>query len=628
MAIVENDSTEHLPPIPCAGTVSHNYRCQSSNSVASLLINMQPNATRRFMKSSFLKLLLILIAILSISVWRETIIWQRPKHLTEIARAHGYVGLLFGVPQVNADGSKIVYSQMDDWGIGVFLLDLTSGHKTLVHEKVSADDWFQNVDAWPWSPDGKYFLYTHTNLFVCDGVTGRAINALPVDGLNGVASLVWLNQTSFVYVSRTGNLHEIEEREDHIWREVQGLEIKTGANNLTAISKNEICWQSRNYIWRLNLSDGVATVLFHAQTNRLEGFNYSTKTKFFLVNCLNSVGSSIQQMFIDNGRLENYWSIGVVPSAHEVQPLSDKSQCAYIASDAEQSDDRHLELLSRSSTKPLKLFTNGNVDGLDASGDGKKLFIVGAVSNEPAPSIWEYSTTSGELLCLVPGLDHPSPYAIRVPSHEFTVNLNGEIFNYHVYEPVGLNPNAHKKYPVLIGDTLFKVLDPAYENRVHGPYWAPMLANAGAYVVIVERPGSWGNQMERWPDYVDWVYKKMMENPTIDPSQVYLYATSAETMQLSNYVQNYPQPWNGLILLSPAALPDLRALSKLRLPPKILISQGLLEGTNRIYQYQIEALRGGTRVEYYTHENNAHILLGKKAMGERAEAMMKFVFGD
>jgi hypothetical protein len=269
------------------------------------------------------------------------------------------------------------------------------------------------------------------------------------------------------------------------------------------------------------------------------------------------------------------------------------------------------------------------VEGIAASRDGRKLFVVGAISNEPASSIWEYDVDSRSLRCLVSGVDHPSSHATSVQSHQLTIKWDpGRQFRYHVFEPVGLNPHARKKYPLVIGDTLIKTLDPAYQNRAHGPYWAPMLANAGGYVVIVERPGAWWNEMEHWEEYVEWVYNKMLENPTIDPRQVYLFATSAETQRLSQFVKKRPERWKGLILLSPTEMPDLESLSASKVPPKMLVDQGALEGTNRVHDYQLAAIGHGVRVEYRIHENNDHIILGKKAMGERAENMMDFVFGD
>jgi hypothetical protein len=93
-------------------------------------------------------------------------------------------------------------------------------------------------------------------------------------------------------------------------------------------------------------------------------------------------------------------------------------------------------------------------------------------------------------------------------------------------------------------------------------------------------------------------------------------------------VDEDPKPWKGLILLNPTRLPDLQALSKAEFPPKVLISLGALEGSNRVRDYQLTGMKRGVRVEYYTHEGSAHILLGKKVLGERAEAMAKFVFED
>jgi dipeptidyl aminopeptidase/acylaminoacyl peptidase len=547
----------------------------------------------------------------------------------EIAKAYGYAGLLYGVPRVSPGGNKLAYSQMVDEGIGVFVLDLASGQKRMLHEKVSADDWFQNVDVWPWSPDGKYFVFTHTNLFIVNDDTRKLVGGLPVEGLNGVTSLAWLNSTSLVYVSRAGNLHEIVESPEGQWQELGDRQVKASADHLTLTTKDTICWKKGNYIWSFNLASNRPTVLYHALADKLEDFEYSSKRGQFLVNGSSTSGSAIRRMTYNGGPLENGPLIHTASSAHSVKWLDGEDRfCAYIGSDPAKPEVRCLELGAGAKISSVRLFEHGVVDGLVASPDGARLFIVGTMSNEPASSIWEYTTKSGGLKCLVPGSDYPSAHATRVESQSMTVSLGGRTFNYHVYEPTGLNPKVRGQYPLVIGDTLFKVLDPAYQNRVHGPYWAPMLANAGAYVVIVERPGAWFNEMDRWEEYVDWVWRKMIKNPTIDQNQVYLYATSAETFQLSNYVNEHPSPWRGLILLSPGVLPDLRKLSGLTNPPKILISQGELEGTNRIYQYQLKAAHAGVRVEYVTHPNNAHILLGKKALGQRAEAMMKFVFGD
>lgn len=579
----------------------------------------------------FKGLLAILFIVLVVGGRRAFIIWQEPKHLEQIARAHGYVGLIYGVPCANPDGTKLAYSQMDEGGIGVFLLDLKSGHKELVHEKVSTDDWFQNLDVWPWSPDGKYFIYTHTNLFVCNGTTGKVAEELPVEGVNGVASLAWLSPTSFVYVSKAGNLHQIADGGDQHWRELEGKNIKAGADDLTAISTDTICWRKGDYLWSLNLASDTAEVLFHARTNRLTDFSYARLSGKFLVNCAGKEGSTLRRMILDDGALEDYEAPSELPPAHSVHWLGEKKEgCAYICGNTDPTGRRSLELLPKEGATPIEPFSQGNIDAIAVSANGQCLFFVGDISNAPASSVWEYKSDSGEVRQVVPGLQYPSPYATRVNARKVTVITldTGQRFNYYVCEPVGLNPHAHKKYPMVIGDTLYDTLDPAYENRVHGPYWAPMLANAGAYVVIVERPGGWMNEMDLWEDYVNRVYHKMLKNPAIDPHQVYLFATSAETQHLCNLVQENPHLWKGLILLNPGDLPDLDALARAKLPPKILIDQGALEGTNRANQYQLDGLAHGVRVECYYHDGQEHIPLGTTTLGGRAEAMMKFVFGD
>jgi pimeloyl-ACP methyl ester carboxylesterase len=132
--------------------------------------------------------------------------------------------------------------------------------------------------------------------------------------------------------------------------------------------------------------------------------------------------------------------------------------------------------------------------------------------------------------------------------------------------------------------------------------------------------------LDHWEEYVDWVYQKMLSNPTIDPAQVYLWGASAETEHLSNLAQKYPDRWKGLILINPAMLPDLPTLAASPSPPKIFYSQGALEGTNSAVQYQLEAAKNGIQVEFYAHEREAHWVFGKRALGERAEKMMQFIF--
>lgn len=572
--------------------------------------------------------LLAAFAILLVCGRRCYVLRQTPAHLTEISRAHGYLGLIYGEPRPNPDGNRIAFSQMSEDGIGVFLLDLTSGKRTLIHEKMSTDDWFRTVDVWPWSPGGEYFAYSHTNLIVCDA-GGKELGQLPVEGFNGVASLTWLDDHSFVYVSKAGNLHQIRmDRPDH-WIVADNRRIRAGAEQLTTLSPDIVCWQKANCIWSFNLKSNLANVLFYGGTNRIEDFTYSPETSEFLVTCAGTGANRILRIGFNGNDCIILEPLQASAIAHRAESLNGKNGIfAYICHAPEQPENSYLEILTSKAKTPVKLFEQGKVDAMAASLNGRKLFVVGAISNEPASSIWEYDADSGKLDCVVAGQDYPSSYASRVPSRQMAINLGGRKFNYHVFEPPGLNPDAHHKYPLIIGDTLFKTLDPAYQNRVHGPYWAPMLANAGAFVVIVERPGAWLNEIDRWQEYVRWIHEKMLRNPTIDPDRVYLFATSAETAYLARLVDEDPKPWKGLILLNPGQMPNLEALSKAEFPPKILISQGALEGTNRVQKYQLAGMKRGVRVEYYTHEGSAHILLGKKVLGERAEAMAKFVFED
>jgi hypothetical protein len=279
-------------------------------------------------------------------------------------------------------------------------------------------------------------------------------------------------------------------------------------------------------------------------------------------------------------------------------------------------------------TDPVPLSGRENVSAFVPTPDGKQLLLTGTISNELAAGIWQYNLTAKTLEPVVPCTDQPSPYAKNVEPLHGVLNLPGRSLDYYVYPPADLDRHKHKKYPVIIGNTLYRTLDPVYQNHVQGPLWAPALARCGAYVVIVERPGFWFNGIDQWSDNIMGVYNTLAQDPTIDRHLVFLFATSAETPYLNELVEKSPNLWAGLMQFN-GAVPDITVFPPNKLAPRILVTAGEYEGrASSLEQYQKNANQQGVGVDIVIHPDSAHVLMGKEPLTQKTRAIARFVFAE
>jgi hypothetical protein len=124
-------------------------------------------------------------------------------------------------------------------------------------------------------------------------------------------------------------------------------------------------------------------------------------------------------------------------------------------------------------------------------------------------------------------------------------------------------------------------------------------------------------------------YKTVVQNGRIDPSQVFLFSTSAETPYTSAFITNSPGLWKGIIFLNPTALPHFSNFQPFQHMPKILISAGAEEHEeDRFKKFQLDSLQSGVLVEYIQHAGENHYTVGNAAETERATAMMRFIFEE
>jgi hypothetical protein len=147
-------------------------------------------------------------------------------------------------------------------------------------------------------------------------------------------------------------------------------------------------------------------------------------------------------------------------------------------------------------------------------------------------------------------------------------------------------------------------------------------------VVIVNR-ASWFGGLDQWGQNVTEVYQHLAQNPTIDTRRVFLFGASAETSPLSALVKARPDLWKGLLLLNPSGLPQIGDFPPGQSAPKILLSAGEAEGSEKyLKKYQAEAGQNGVAVAVVIHPNSTHWLVSIAAMQERTRAMVDFIFDN
>ncbi|MEI8288536.1 MAG: hypothetical protein WCH99_03630 [Verrucomicrobiota bacterium] len=561
-------------------------------------------------------------------------LWLRWEHFQrqEIAEAFGSVGYLYGTPQPTRSGDRITFVQTIADGVGLFLCDTVTGQRQLVFEEKGGEKiGGQDFAAQPWSPDDEYFLYTKgkqpkRSIIVCQGETGAELAKIAVGKLP-VSNPVWLTPNKFAFASKDGGLHLVNRQNDGKWQPTEMEGVKVGLSSFTALSSNTIAWNRADCIWAINLDTKSVTMLYRAPSDQaLDTFAYSGVSGKFLLKLTQAKGAytSLWQLLPGNARVK---VAACPPTADNLTWLNvTNGSCAYLSPKTIKAVDRVLTLQSSAQAKPRRLFTHGIAESLTPSPDGRRLFIVGVVSNEPAEGIWEYDTAGETLRCVVSCSAHTSPHARHVEAVHNTLKLaSGRKVNYYLYAPVNFNRHQHK-YPLVIGDTM--ALNPENQNRASGPLWAEALACCDAYVVIVDR-ASWFAGLDLWEENVMEVYKHLAQNPSIDQDRVYLFGASAETRPLSELAQKRPELWKGLLLLNPSALPQITSMVPGKTAPKILISAGQAEhGEQRFNRFQTEAGQNGVPVEVVIHPNSTHWLVSIDAMQERTKAMVDFIFNN
>jgi len=580
---------------------------------------MNLQTKRRLMNLSGLWLALLAAAF--VIGWREWVVAHKPAHMLEMAEELGWIAHYREVLYPNNSNTALVFCQTTDNGEGIFFCNGNNSPKKLICEQMEKGWCWQSFGAIAWAPDDSLFACSYPprtsgqppeELLICDGHSGKILTKLPVD--SKFSRLAWLSSSAFAYfyVSLNhNNLVVVQRKSDMEWVQTKVLKgLGANAKNLVATSENSLAWKDGNQILSLQLADATPKQIYEATTNTLVDFTFSMKTKEFLLNCAQGPQQSLVRFYPPTGWSSDLGIIGNQTNAiRHVGWFNDGIRYATVDKGIGGSV---FHIKTSVQSPPVDLPWPGLVMNYTMNGDC--LYVTGDLTSQP-PGIFQYNLASKETACFVSALDHPLKYAKIVGAINGSLtNSAGRLVHYFLWPPVNLS--AHKKHPLIIGQTTYS-------------WWLPypqIAANTGSYFVFIDRPSWWGG-LENWKDDVMQIHDLMVQDPNVDADQVYLYGTSAETGPLSELLTEQSDLWQGALLFNPTATPD---------PATVHISQMLvLDGTDdganaveRWANYQNKAAEQGIMVKLALIDGAQHMSHSTRTEHTKTEQVARFLFGD
>jgi hypothetical protein len=201
------------------------------------------------------------IIILVLTLVGGRLLWlqsEHPAHQTEITDAFGSSRLFFGPPQLNHDGSQILYVASAEKRCAIFLANTQTGQNQKLVESDTVG-WEANLDfhAGPLAPDdSEYIYYLHGQLIVRSTEARQSSPSWSMDA-DGLSDVVWLNPREFAYLKK-GTIGCAQREADGQWNTRQ-LPHQDGISALTVISSDTIAWLQDGLICRLNLDKALAS---------------------------------------------------------------------------------------------------------------------------------------------------------------------------------------------------------------------------------------------------------------------------------------------------------------------------------------------------------------------------------
>ncbi|HZQ45785.1 MAG TPA: hypothetical protein VFC07_02135 [Verrucomicrobiae bacterium] len=566
--------------------------------------------------------IILIVGLLTIVRGARLIYRSHGGHRGEVATALGSINTIYGTPRSDALGSKVLYLQSSQAGIGLFSADVGSGKKQLLHEK-SVMGYIDCVS--PFSPDDALFalvtdsIYDSGYLSICLADSMQELARIQAPQWH-VFEIAWLTPEKLVCWGRPGNgapFHFIQKQPDGAWKTWTSDILATNASCLTSLSSNAFAWLDANGLCVMNTTSNSVTTVFKTDKRKVGDFSFSPETGEFLVTCRENDLYSLWRFKPGKNTPDEIGQLASDKHIYNARWINGNKGYAYL-------DQKTLVLKADAGSQSLRL-PNIAAEKIMVAEDGHRLFFTGTVTNEPWEGLWSYDIAKETLANVVPYSDHLSTQVFRTDPVLCGVHTSSNRWlYYYVYWPA--NFDRHKKYPMLMGDTPFLTLNALYQKSAHGPNWAEAIASCGAYVVIVDR-NSWFGDLANWDKDVMDIYHRLIPDPTIDTSRVFLFSASAETRPMSTLVEEKPELWKGAMFLNPTILPKLSKLDPNRRLPKIFLSAGEEEKeSKRFKEFQQEAFGRGINVEVQEISKTGHYLISTSAVRARTIGMTRFVF--
>jgi hypothetical protein len=566
---------------------------------------------------------LAVTAVLLVVARHAWVVAQKPAHILEIADELGSLNQIIDDVYPNPANTRLVFSQMTDDGVGIYFCDMTSGKRKLVCEQKAAvwSDWSsQHFKMVGWSPDGKLFACAfpphdsqqpEEEILICDGQTGDVVTKLGVD--SKFVEFTWLMPASFAYTYWSDDRHNIAvitQKSEKEWAQTQIFRgigtLDKELAGLTALSAESVAWREGGSLWTLDFATGEPRKVWDSTTNQLMEFTCSREDQQLLLNCIDEKGQSLirldprTQSATDLGRVSDQTN-----AVHNAIWTGQNTRYTYVGLDH---GAGVFYVKSNVAVEPLRVPWPGLVVSYCLNGD--HLYVLGDEPGE-APGIWDCNIRLGQSRLVMSDLEQPLKHVkITGATPQVFTNSTGSQGRYFVSEPISIVTG--RKYPLIIGQ------DPHL-------WWEPLTqvaANGGCYCVLIDRP-SWWENLDNFKDDVLRVYEIMAKNPNVDIKHVYLYGTSAETPHVCELLAEKPDLWNGAILFSPVATPDV---SRVRIS-KLLLVGGTSDGdiVKELTDYQDNAAQAGFSVTLDFLKDAAHVAKTKRAVSERLETLASFL---
>lgn len=535
----------------------------------------------------------------------------RTAHLQDMATELGTVAEFWGEPVPNKDGSKIVFEQSTETGVGLFLFDRLNGTKKKLYEQ-NALNFEKNRQQlrfvlWGWSPDDRQFIYSRSpdgkanQLVACDGDSGQATATLTLD--KSMSDGVWLSPSTFAYADARADLFKMDQTKDKQWTEPASFrKPKTKkathkVKGLVALAQDTVAWQEGQAIWAWKFDAADPKIIWETKTNMLLDFSLDASGTQLLLHFREKDGESFASWSLKTQQATDLGRVSTTAFLTNKVVWFQGLQFACLEGYA---DDNILHIGAAGKELPF----DGGINSFVGTEDG--LYVTGSRSGEPS-GIWKYDEVSDSLSCVVSNSQSAYRYAKAVtPLRASFTNEAGIVISYRLWSPPHSSPD--KKYPLLIG----------WASSRWNSYPA-VAANGGAYFASIEKEKDRDWRQKALP-----LYEHLKATLNIDPENLFLYGTSAQSPMAVQVFETKPEIWKGVVLFNPVALPDLDFIKPSH---KIFMDFGVSDTmVPKIMRFQDAAARAGILTTGVRHENEQHVYRTTTAIASRDKALMTFLF--